>query len=106
MAGRALGWACLAIALLAAGGDVLRTLETGALVLTPIGEWWMWIDADGVAGARLWFEGLHPALWDPAIAWLLRQPAVLAFGAAGLLLLLLVRRPPHRPRPRIGARLG
>lgn len=106
MAGRALGWALLVLALLAAGGDVLRTLETGALVFTPLGEWWTRIDGDSIAGTRLWVERLHPTLWDPPVAWLLRQPAVFAFGLAAIVLLLLFRRPPNRQRPRIGARLG
>lgn len=101
---RFLGWLLLGLALVAAGADGLRALEGGGLALSGLAELWQRLDP----GAAEWLHRVAAALPGgvrPAAGLIGRQPAVPLLGLAGLVLLLLFRRPAPRRRLQAGTRL-
>ncbi len=100
MAGRILGWLLVALALLAAGGDLVRSLERGTPALLALGDTWTGLSARSLDGMRSALLGVHPGLWDPAATWLLRQPAAVVALVLGAAILFLFRpRERRRVRP-------
>jgi len=107
MAGRILGWLLVAAALLAAGGDLVRSLERGQPALLTLGDAWAAVGGGGLEAAGAALRGLHPWLWDTAAAWLLRQPVAGVALVAGMVVLVVFRpRQPRRERPTFGNRIG
>ena len=101
--GRLIGLALIAVALVALGSDLLRSLQQLALSPQALGKLWFLLDTaslnllQAVVQRYLW-----PWLWDPAAVWLLRLPTWVILGALGLALRLACRR--RRLRPLTSAR--
>jgi hypothetical protein len=91
MAGRLLGWLLIASALVAAGGDLVRSLERGRLALLTAGDAVATFWPHAADGLRGW----HPALRTGA-DWALRQPVASVVLVLGLVLLVLFRRRERR----------
>jgi len=90
--GRFLAWLCILLALMAAGAELVRSLEAGNWQPLALGYLWFSIDAGSLNLVQAVVQRyLHPVLWDPAIVWLLRWPAWLFFGLIGGLLMLATR---------------
>lgn len=90
--------------LLLAGGfaalvvDGTRSIAAADLVQTPFAQAVRWVMPDRYDQLGPSVERLHPLLWDPILVHVLATPAWAVFGAAGLLLLYLGRK----PAPKIG----
>ena len=76
-----------------AARDILRYVETDGYAAIVVGELWYDLHRDSLnlAGAVIQ-RYIHPALWDPAIVWVLRLPAWLVFAVPGLALWILCRK--------------
>ncbi len=97
--GRIVGWFLLAAALLAAGGELVQSLEAGAWRPLGLGAPWFGPDAAGLDAARAALGLYVPeAIAQPVAAALLRWPAWLVLGVAGGLLARLFRSRPRRKR--------
>jgi len=91
--GRVLGWLLLLGAMVVVARDILRFVETDAYAAIVLGELWFDLHVGSLNLAQAVIQRyLHPALWDPAIVWLLRLPAWLVFAVPGLVLTVLCRR--------------
>lgn len=101
---RFLGWLLLGLALVAAGADGLRVLEGGGVALSGLAELWQRLNPAAAELLHRAAEAL-PAAPRRAAGWVGRQPAVPLLGLAGLVLLLVFRRPPPRRRLQSGTRL-
>ena len=85
-----LGWTLAAIALLALAYEFISFAESGTYRPIPAGELWF---AAHVASLNLTQamvqRYLHPFLWDPIIATVLRWPAWSLLGAPGAILVAI-----------------
>ena len=73
--------------------DALRYVETDSYDAIVAGKLWFDVHPGSLNLAQAVIQrNLHPALWDPAIVWVLRLPAWLVFAAPGLVLWVLFRR--------------
>ncbi len=73
--------------------DILRYVETDGYAAIVVGELWFDLHVGSLNLAQAVIQRyLHPALWDPAIVWVLLQPAWLAFAVPGLALWILCRK--------------
>ena len=91
--GRVLAWLFILLALMAAGAEFVRSLEAGSWQPLALGYLWFSVDPGSLNLVQAVVQRhLHPAIWDPGMAWVLRWPAWLFFGLIGGLLMLLVRR--------------
>ncbi len=91
MAGRLIGWLVTALALLAAGAEIVASLEGGAYRGLAIGELWYLLDRESLNISQAVVQRyLLPVLWDGVVV-LLRQPAWLVLGVAGPVLVLVFR---------------
>ena len=87
----------LAVALMAAGAETVRSLEAGGWQPLALGQLWFSIDAGSINLMQAVVQRyLHPAIWDPGVMVLLQWPTWVLAGILGLVLLLLFRR--RRPR--------
>jgi hypothetical protein len=92
MAGRILAYLFLALALMAAGAEAVRSLEAGVWQPMALGWLWFTIDVGSLNLAQAVIQRyLHPSIWDPGIAWILQQPAWSVFAAIALILHLVFR---------------
>ena len=93
IAGRIVGRVFWALALMAAGAEIVRSLEGGAWTPLALGEAWYAVDRDSLGLAQAGIQRhLHEALWDPVIVTLLLAPLWAWAAVPGTLLLLLFRR--------------
>ena len=100
LVGRLIGWLLIAAALVALGADALASLDAGDLRLDPLGAVWFKIDVASLNLAQAVIQRyVSPWLWDPAIQWLLAQPAAAVAAVPGAALLWFFRAPASR-RPR------
>ncbi len=106
MAVRLLAWLLLALALIAAGGDGLRLLETGRPDFAGLAELWARLDPASLDAVRGMARDGLPAAATASLGALARLPAWLVLGLAGAVLLVLFRRRPQKPRPKLGTRLN
>jgi len=95
MLGRVIGWLFLCLALLLAGGDIVRSLEAGAVGLARLGAVWSWLHAASLASAE---RALPGWAWTWVLEPLLRQPAMLIAAILGVLVLFLFRPSQRRTR--------
>ena len=87
------GWLLLLGAMVVVARDILRYVETDGYAAIVVGELWFDLHRDSLGLAQAVIQRyLHPALWDPAIVWVLRLPAWLVFAAPGLALSILCRK--------------
>jgi hypothetical protein len=97
---RVLGALLILTALVAAGFEVAHWISAGSYKpVTPGGVWYAVHRASLNTAQAAVQRHLAPWLWDPAIMWLLVQPAWAVAGVPGGLLLWLGRRRKRR-RPR------
>ena len=93
IAGRIVGRVFWALALMAAGAEIVRSLEGGAWTPLALGEAWFAIDRASLGLAQAGIQRhVHEALWDPVIVTLLLAPLWVYGAILGSLLLLLFRR--------------
>lgn len=91
--GRFIGWLITAVALMAAGAEILASLEAGAYQGLAIGYLWFKIDVGSLNLAQAVIQRyIHPALWDPAIVTVLQWPAWITLGIVGPVCALLFRK--------------
>ena len=90
--GRIIGWALLAVALVALGADIVGWLSSGSLRVTSLGQHWFEIHRAslGLAQAAVQRHVL-PELWDPVIQTVLLWPTWAVFGVTGAVLAYLCR---------------
>lgn len=98
---RLLCYACFGLALVAAGGDGLRSLEEGQLVFRSLGDAWANLDVSSFNGFQRIVQNYAPAIWDPAVLTLLRWPSWVVLAVLAILFWLLAyvftsRRPRRR----------
>ena len=87
------GWLLLLGAMMVVTRDILRYVETDAYAAIVVGELWKYLHFDSLQLAQAVVQRyLHPALWDPAIVWVLLLPAWLVFAVPGLALWILCRK--------------
>jgi len=95
--GRSLGWLITAIALMAAGAEILASLEAGAYQGLAIGYLWFKIDTGSLNLSQAVIQRyVHPSLWDPVIVTVLQWPAWITLGILGPTLALLFRKRTRR----------
>jgi hypothetical protein len=93
IAGRVVGWLLLLGAMVVVARDILRYVETDGYAAIAVGKLWFSLHVDSLNLAQAVVQRyIHPALWDPAIVWVLRLPAWLAFAVPGLALWILCRK--------------
>ncbi|MEX0921703.1 MAG: hypothetical protein WDZ84_02925 [Rhodovibrionaceae bacterium] len=91
--GRLIGWLILAAGLVAGGLDLLASLRDGALVLTPLGQYWFEIHASSLNAAQAGIERhVWRPLWQDFIQPLLEFPAVIVLCLLGAAILMLARK--------------
>ena len=97
---RLLSYACFGLALIAAGGDGLRSLEEGQFAFRSLGDAWANLDDNSLNIFQRLIQDYASAIYDPAVLTLLRWPSwvVLALFAIlfGLLAWLFTSRRPKR----------
>ena len=95
--GRVLGWLVTAVAFMAAGAEILASLEAGAYQGLAIGHLWFKIDAASLNLSQAVIQRrIHPSVWDPVIVTFLGWPAWIVFGVLGPALALLFRKRDRR----------
>ena len=93
LAGRVIGWLLLLGAMVVAARDIVQLYETGSYDAMVVGVLWSELHRSSLGLAQAVIQRyLHPALWDPAIVWMLLRPAWLVFAVPGLVLSILCRR--------------
>ena len=76
-----------------AARDILRWVESDGYDAIVVGKLWFNLHLDSLQLAQVVVQRyVHPALWDPAIVWVLLLPAWLAFAVPGLALSILCRK--------------
>ena len=91
---RFLGLCLLAIAFTTVIVDATRSVLTGKLYITTIGETLLALAPAKLAMARALIEHhVHPFIWDSILADLMRLPVWLAAGVAGTLAAWLGKKP-------------
>ncbi len=95
--GRLLGLLFLALACLAAGAELVRSLEAAAWDPLALGQLWFDVHPPSLNLMQALVQRyLHPAAWDPVMVEVLQAPAWIVTGAIGIVLRLIFRR--RRPR--------
>lgn len=94
---RLIGWVLLFGALVALGGDILRSIRAGVIDTQPIGAMWYAVSAGSLMRAQAWVSAfIDPAVWSRGIFPLLTMPAWLPAGFFGIVFLLVTRRRARR----------
>lgn len=98
MPGRIIGVIFAALALLAAGGELVSSLEAGSWQPLALGLLWYRIDPGSLNLLQAAIERhVSPTIWDPVLVTILQAPTWLVLGLiAALLLYLFRRRQPKR----------
>lgn len=92
MIGRSIGALLLFAALGAAGYEIFMWVASGAHEIVSAGGLWYLIHRSSLNAAQAITQRyLFPWLWDPAIAWVLVQPAWAVLGLPGLALAVICR---------------
>lgn len=99
MIGRLIGWLLVLASVSVAVRDGLDWLDRGTLRLTAAGELWASLDTPSLNFTQAIIQRyLLPELWDPAIVTVLLWPAVFVLLVPGIILLILFRKKPKRPK--------
>lgn len=96
--GRLLAYILLAASLIVAGYDILTSLEAWGVTMSSVGELWFRLSSGSLNATQAFIQRyIWADLWDPALVWVLRLPALpVLFGLATIALILT--RPPKRKR--------
>ena len=98
---RLLSYACFGLALIAAGGDALRSLEEGQFAFRSLGDAWANLDDNSLNFFQRIVQDYAPSIFDPAVLTLLRLPSWVVLGLFAILFWLLARLfTSRRPRRR------
>lgn len=93
---RLVGYVFIVAAFAAGLYDIWRTVD-GREGMTPLGQLWYNLSPDTLNLAQAAIQrGIHPALWDPAVVFLLNLPAWLSLflvAAVALLIAQIIYRP-------------
>lgn len=98
--------AFLILATIAGGTEIIEWVGNGTRVSIAAGQMWYGLHAGSLTAIHAFIQrDLHPALWDPVMIWILRQPAWIVTGVPGFLLLwcdiwLSLRQPRNLRRPK------
>ncbi|MDX1710674.1 MAG: hypothetical protein R3316_06005 [Rhodovibrionaceae bacterium] len=99
---RIIGWLFVALALVVLGLDIAASGGEGGFKLVPLGQLWFELHSSSLNLVQAVIERyLWPPLWQSVLFPIVQLPAAVVFGALGLAILLLSlirRRPPERPR--------
>jgi len=91
--GRFFGWLITAGALMAAGVEILASLEAAAYQGLAIGYLWFKIDTGSLNLSQAIVQRyIHPSVWDPVIVTILTWPAWITLGVLGPALALIFRK--------------
>lgn len=91
--GRFFGWLFALAAVAALARDIVAWIDTGSLVLLPLGQLWFEIDNGSLNLIQAITQRyIFPALWDPVIVTILLWPAWLVLAIPAIVLLLIFRR--------------
>jgi hypothetical protein len=91
---RFFGFCLMATAFTALVVDTTRSVSSGKLHVTTLGETLMGLAPAKLNAAQIFIEHrLHPLVWDPIVADLMSMPVWLGIGAAGAFVAWLGRRP-------------
>ncbi|WP_420960217.1 hypothetical protein [Brucella sp. IR073] len=90
---RVLAVASLALAVICAVLDAARSVGAGKMVATPLHDIWSAASPQTLADAQaLVTHYISPMAWDPALIWVLQQPAWLILAVLALLFHTLTYR--------------
>lgn len=100
------GMAFLILAMIAMGIELVGMWQTGQWRSVEAGQLWINLHYTSLATTHELVERhIHPAVWNPLMMWILRQPAWTVAGLPGIALLLIgvglrlrLARDPRRPR--------
>ena len=100
--GRIIGWLFIVIALVALGADIVGSLASRSIDVTPLGKQWFEIHRGSIGLAQAAIQRyVLPELWDPVIVTVLLWPTFAVFAVLGMILAYLFR---YRRRRRSGLR--
>jgi len=90
---RTIGLLFLAAAFVFVIYDGTKSIAANALLYSKVDEIWSLVHATSLQQLQPFIERNGPHwLWDPVATTVLNAPAVVAFGIAGIILILLGRR--------------
>ena len=90
---RMLGYAFLAVAIIAGISDASSSIALSQISMAPLGQVWFGLSPETLNLSQAIVQRyLHPALWDPGIQTLLTWPVWAVFAPLGLLFLWLGAR--------------
>ncbi|WP_436642194.1 hypothetical protein [Microbaculum sp. FT89] len=90
---RFIGLWLMAGALVALVVDGAKTIASGAVVTTAVGQMWYSVSPATLNAAQAGIQrNVSPFLWDPIIQSILTAPGFVVFGVLGTLLLLAGRK--------------
>jgi hypothetical protein len=99
---RVLAWLFLLATLVAAGAELIASLQAGTWTPLTAGELWFKTHVYSLNLAQALIQRyVHPAIWDPGIVTVLLWPAWLVALIPALVLMLIGRRKPADRRRRI-----
>ena len=100
--GRVIGWLFIIVALVALGADIVGSLASRSIDITPLGQQWFEINRASIGLAQAVIQRyVLPELWDPVIVTVLLLPTFAVFGVLGVILAYAFR---YRKRRRSGLR--
>lgn len=89
---RVIGWLFITLALIALGTDILGSLATQSIDITPLGQHWFDIHRSSLGLLQAVIQRyVLPELWDPVIQTVLLGPTWAVFGVLGIVLIILFR---------------
>jgi hypothetical protein len=95
--GRLIGLMFMALACLAVGAEIVRSLEAAGWDPLALGQLWYDVHPASLNLSQAVVQRyLHPALWDPAMITVLQAPAWLVTGILGIAFAVAFRR--RQPR--------
>lgn len=70
--------------------DVMRAIDAGQFVLTPLGKTWFDLDSSSLNFSQAIVQRyIIPEIWDPGVITVLNWPTVYVAAGAGVFLLLV-----------------
>jgi hypothetical protein len=91
------GYAALAAAMALGVFDGARGISISGLATTPLGDAALWLLPRHYPLLEQASMRIHPALWDPLLAWVFALPGVIVLFVLGGVLLWLGQRPAPPP---------